>query len=279
MEPLIEISRNKWSQLQALYRNDWPWGIEGFRLLDIHIQYPDMNQAFNFKVYCPGGDLHNGMVAISDMEHYYQVYVYPVTRNITNIEHALTNTNIINWNRTICIPSVNSETLVCLKIICQRLSLQLSEEVVCKHLLKKESKPFEILNHPLNTYVAPLKPEYLDLIDRTWTYYTPNNSRRFFEILMRNGLSYVLYSTDNHKPLAWIFIGEAGAFTHLYCVATQRGKGYAEYITKIATNDLLRQGKDVLAYTLKENVRPQNLFRKLGFDFLDNVIYVDIQRI
>ncbi|RVE47733.1 hypothetical protein evm_007622 [Chilo suppressalis] len=278
MEPLIMMPRNDWPKLQDLYRNYWPQGAEGYRLLDIQIQYPDMNRAFNFNVYCPDGNVNNGMVAISDKEHFYQLYIYPISEDTSAIENALINSKVIDWNRNVCAPSVSTEALVCLKRVAKSLMLQITENKVCKHLLNRDSKREDIADAPPNTYVAPLKPEHLDLIDRTWTFYTPDHSKQFFEVLTRNGLSYVLYSKLDHEPLAWIFIDEAGAFTHLYCLETHRRKGYAEYITKIATYDLLKQGKDILAYTLQDNVRPQKLFNKLGFDFLGTVTWMFLNK-
>lgn len=131
---------------------------------------------------------------------------------------------------------------------------------------------------PENTYVGPLQPEHLNLVNETWTFYT-DHSYHLFETLMKNGLTYVLYSSKDHSPLSWITVDEAGAFTHLYCIEAHRGKGYAEYITKVAINDLLKQGKDVLAYTLEDNIKPQKLFNKLGFNYVGYAWWVFLTKI
>jgi ribosomal protein S18 acetylase RimI-like enzyme len=95
---------------------------------------------------------------------------------------------------------------------------------------------------------------------------------------MENDLTHVLYSSETNEPLAWIFHDEAGSFTHLYCLEDHRKKGYAEYVTIVATNAFLEKGKNVLAYTLEGNVKAQKLFDKLGFDFIEHVWWIELKK-
>lgn len=95
---------------------------------------------------------------------------------------------------------------------------------------------------------------------------------------MENELTYVLYSYEN-EPLAWIVVDEFGALSRLFCVKEQRGKGYGEFITKYAVNELLKKGKVVLGYTVDGNVRAENLFRKLNFVNVGTVHWVKVNNI
>lgn len=65
MDSLIEIDRSKWPELRDLYKQDWPKNAVAFCILDTKISYPDLAETFNFKVYCPDGDIRNGMIATS----------------------------------------------------------------------------------------------------------------------------------------------------------------------------------------------------------------------
>lgn len=91
-------------------------------------------------------------------------------------------------------------------------------------------------------------------------------------------MTYVLYSGDD-KPMSWITVSEAGAFTHLYCLEPFRRRGYAELITKFACNDLLRKGRHVITYTVEENVKSRNLFDKLGFMVIGHDYWVHVENV
>ncbi|XP_028173078.1 glycine N-acyltransferase-like protein 3 [Ostrinia furnacalis] len=276
MDSLLEVPNSELPKLRDLFRTHWPHGVEGFCLLNANILYPALTEFFSFKFYCPGGKIANGLVAISDKE-YYQVYICPVTEDVSIMENALYKTSVIDWNRVVTVPSASANVVAALKRLCSRLDLKIIyENRCCKHLLDRDNKPFD-LSDPVNTYVGPMKREHLKLVNETWTFYS-DRSYSLFETLMNNGLTYMLYSSEDHSPLSWITVDEAGAFTHLYCLDAYRRKGYAEYITKVTVNDLLQQGKDVLAYTLEDNVKPQKLFEKLGFDFLGYVWWIRLTK-
>ncbi|KAL4712604.1 hypothetical protein ACJJTC_007199 [Scirpophaga incertulas] len=268
MGTLQEIPRSDWAELRDLYKKDWPRCVEGYCLLDTQISYPALAEVFNFKVYCPGGKMSNGFIGIIDFEKkYQQMHVCPLD-DITPIEDALTHTDVIDWDRVVNVPSVNSEIKACVERFCKRANLKvIYDNKVHKYLLDKGFPVFDIdEKSPNNVCVGPVKPEFLDLVDCAWTFHDPEYTRRLFETFTKNGMSYVLYSTETNEPLSWIFHDEAGSFTHLYCVEEYRRNGYAEYITKIATNSLLKQGKYVLTHTLEKNKPAADLFTKLGFE-------------
>lgn len=83
---------------------------------------------------------------------------------------------------------------------------------------------------------------------------------------MNNDYTYVLYSLENNEPMAWVTVNEAGALSHLFCLEPYRRKGYGELITKYACNDILKKGRDVIAYTVENNNNSQKLLLKLGFE-------------
>lgn len=73
METLIEVDKSKWPELRNLYLHDWPKNAVAFCVLDTNISYPDLCDIFNFKVYCPEGNLNNGMVGTSDVSISFKV--------------------------------------------------------------------------------------------------------------------------------------------------------------------------------------------------------------
>ncbi|KAI5636092.1 FR47-like protein domain-containing protein [Phthorimaea operculella] len=321
MEPLIEIPREKWADLRDLYLTNWPEGAEAYILLNIQIANPTLSQEFDFHVYCPDGELANGMVATFEKADYYQVIIQPIGDNIAKIEEALLTTSIVNWNRFLMVPYANATAVDCLERIKHKLGLNLmynGESKAYKHFLDKGSKLYDF-ELPPNTYIGPLRPEHIDIVDKTWTYKS-KNSHTYFESLMKCSLSYVLYSRsekgnsgkrkedDNldeetkeknsgganagqelnekqsdvkhlDEPAAWLSVGESGTLSHLYCSEKHRRKGYSEILTKYVVNELLSKGHDAIAYTLEDNTNPKKLFSKLGFKDLGYNQYVMVNKI
>ncbi|XP_026492463.2 uncharacterized protein LOC113398095 [Vanessa tameamea] len=261
MEILVEIDKKKWPELRDLYRNNWPKNAVAYCILDTHISYPKLSKIFNFKVYCPHGDLLNGMVAIIEQDDYI-IMIHPVD-DIKKLEEALATTRLIKWNKQFIVPSASSEVEDCMKRI-EPIGKRVKGEKALKHILSRDNPKFENLTLPPNTYIGPLKTEHIKFIDKKWTY-THETTYKFFEVLMNNDLTYALYSTDDCL-LAWVVIDTSGSLTHLYCVDGHRRKGYAEFLLKYVINEQLSKGKDTLAYTLENNLKANRLFDKLKFE-------------
>ncbi|CAH2089358.1 unnamed protein product [Euphydryas editha] len=261
MEPLVEILRSRWLELRDLYRSNWPRNSVAYCILDTQISYPDLSETFGFKVYCPYGDIHHGMIGIFDKKNCYDIMIHPV-HDINKIEEALATTKVINFTRFSMISSACPEVEECLKRV--KNVQRMKGKKAIAHLLNRNSPKFENLSTPPNTYVAQIKPEHIKFIDEKWTYHG-KYSYKMFEALVKYELTYVLYSKED-QPLAWVTVNTAGALSHLYCLETQRRKGYAEFILKYALNDQLSKGKDTLAYTVEDNFKAQNLFDKLKFE-------------
>ncbi|XP_045452326.1 uncharacterized protein LOC123661408 [Melitaea cinxia] len=260
MEPLVEVPRSRWLELRDLYKINWPKNSIAYIILDTQISYPDLSEKFNFKVYCPYGDIHNGMVAIFDKTNFYDIMIHPVD-NINKLEEALATTKVVNFTGFSMISSASLEVEECLKRV--KNFNNMKGEKAITHLLNRDSPKFENLSIPPNTYIGQIKPEHIKFIDEKWTYHG-KHTYKMFEALTEHELTYVLYSKED-QPLAWVTVNIVGALNHLYCIESQRRKGYAEFILKYAINDQLRKGKDTLAYTIENNFKAQNLFDKLKF--------------
>lgn len=87
---------------------------------------------------------------------------------------------------------------------------------------------------------------------------------------------YALYK--NSDIIAWLFINECGALTHLYVIDEERNKGYALLLMKLVSNNLLKDNRDVLVYCLQENTKSYNLIKKLGFKLVDEVNWMFLKK-
>ncbi|XP_072942721.1 glycine N-acyltransferase-like protein 3 [Epargyreus clarus] len=263
---LVEISRNKWPELRDLYKTVWPRGAAAYCALDTQIANPAISDITNFKVYCPDGDISNGMVAICDSFGYYQLLIHQIN-DIAKIEEALEKTNVVDWNRSVVVPSAHPEVVECLERLQKRLGICKTYTKACKYVLDNTKPLYDLSIHPPESYVGPLKPKHIPLIDKTWSYHS-GTTHLFFEVLMNNGMTYVLYSDKDDKPMSWISVDMHGALAHLFTLEEYRKRGYGEFLIKYVANDLRRKGRIVLAYTIYGNEAPKKLFLKLGFDII-----------
>ncbi|CAH0401339.1 unnamed protein product [Chilo suppressalis] len=108
MDILVELSIDKWPELQKRVKEKWPLNVAGFYTLDLNMNYPNVRDAFNYKVYCPYGDIDKGFIAISDKDANVDFVLFATTEDTIGLEDALVNTKLINWNDKICVDLVTS---------------------------------------------------------------------------------------------------------------------------------------------------------------------------
>lgn len=78
-EPLQLLPIEKWSVLEDIFKADWPRSISGFMVLERQKYLLERGFDYGFKVYCPFGNVNNGMVALNVKVYFYLLllnYVY-----------------------------------------------------------------------------------------------------------------------------------------------------------------------------------------------------------
>ncbi|KOB68836.1 Glycine N-acyltransferase [Operophtera brumata] len=188
MDILEEIPFEKWPYLQEKLLVNWPRNFAGYHALEKSRQHPELRDSFQFKVYCPYGDVDNGL--------------------------------------------------------------------------------------PDATYLAQLKPTDIQRVGETW-FGDYANSYTYFSNLVT--FSYGLYSRSSDELLAWVFTNEQDLIRHLYCEKNHRKKGYGEYLLKYIINDQLRQGKDLCCFVSGSNEPSLRLFKKHGFQVVDDFHYATVK--
>lgn len=67
-DPLVFLPVEKWSELKSVFKSDWPRSICGLLLLEAQeslLKSMASRVDYGFKVYCPYGNVNNGMVALN----------------------------------------------------------------------------------------------------------------------------------------------------------------------------------------------------------------------
>ncbi|RVE47732.1 hypothetical protein evm_007621 [Chilo suppressalis] len=281
MDILVELSIDKWPELQKRVKEKWPLNVAGFYTLDLNMNYPNVRDAFNYKVYCPYGDIDKGFIAISDKDANVDFVLFATTEDTIGLEDALVNTKLINWNDKICVDLVTSSTLNILERVIDRVGFKSARFSSRLHtfFLDKNTEAFDMSEFPSNVYAAPVISNRVQIqrIDSTWPY-KHSASDLYFTTLALSDLGYGLYLHGTENLIAWVFINEHSFLCHLYCEEEYRGRGYAEWLMKYVINDQLGKGKDLYTYVENYNAKSSRLFDKLGFDNIDQGAYMLLQK-
>lgn len=272
MDSLVPLLRKSWPQLREEFKKNWPFGVPGYYLLDIQLAYPSLADSCNLKIFCPYGVMSHGFVASNVKDGINEVIILPTSDNANEMIEALATTKLIDWSQELLLPFADTAVVKIISKVLPRVGAKIKLEVpTIKHFLPKTSPLYE-LKAPPGTYMGPLKYEHIDQVDRAWPH-RHATSTWFFKLLIDNGLTYGLFSSEDHGLLAWVTISEAGFLTHLYSEERHRKKGYAEFVVKYVSNEFLKEGKDVFCYILEENVKSINLFKKLCYEVIGRGVW------
>ncbi|XP_030030585.2 uncharacterized protein LOC115447581 [Manduca sexta] len=269
-DPLQLLPVEKWSELQRVFKSDWPRGMPAYYTLETQKRWLEQGFYYGFKVYCPYGDLWNGMVGINEKEGLYEIMILCPRDDTEKLGEALKRTKIINWNRTILVPFAPDHVVTCVNGVIGDFGVKITTTIPSLfHYLDKTKPKFDVSIPPAITFDY-LKEDHIELINSKWPHRYPGSEWYFNQLIVsKNG--YGLYQNDN--LVAWIFINEMGALGHLFVLEDFRKKGFAELILKLLCNIMLEDGKDAFVFCVEGNKGACNLYKKLGFTLSQSVTW------
>ncbi|XP_049876671.1 uncharacterized protein LOC126374206 [Pectinophora gossypiella] len=269
-DSLVRLSVEKWSNLQEAFMTDWPRGISGYTILDTQRRWLKEGFDYGFKVFCPFGDLWSGMVAINEKDAFYEIVIQCPRNDTSKLEEALKTTNVIDWQRNIIIPFAPSHIIESVKKIAEDVNVDI--ELILpsnSFILDKQSPQFDV-SLPSSITFGLLTPKHVELVDSTWPHRYPG-STWYFQLLVKTRSGFGLFKDQD--LVSWVFINEAGTLGHMYTLEDHRRKSYGELLLKLVSNVLLKEWKDVFAFSVKGNESACNLYRKVGFKNFDGVAW------
>ncbi|XP_072942579.1 uncharacterized protein [Epargyreus clarus] len=264
-EPLQLLPVEKWSELEDVFKADWPRSISGFMVLEREKFLMQRGFDYGFKVYCPFGNVNNGMVALNVKYKCYEIIVQCASDDTGKLEDALTTTNIIDWTRQIDVPFAPKHVVACIKRVIHYKRLVILYIIPSiAYVLDKTSPLFDV-TLPQGLSFDLLSLEYVNLVASTWPHRYPDCDF-LFEILIKAKLGYGLFR--NGKLISWVLIRESGSLLHLYTLQEERRKGYGELILKMISDILIKDDKYVVAFCAVGNDNAAKLYLKLNFQAL-----------
>ncbi|KAF9424730.1 hypothetical protein HW555_000031 [Spodoptera exigua] len=275
-EPLQYFPPEKWGDLQSVFRKDWTRGVSAYAVLDTQRRWLAKGMDSNLKIYCPYGNIHNGMVAFNEKDLYYEIIIQCPSDDTSNLATALRTTKLIDWNKSVKVPFATRNVIDALNEIMDDVNVEVEEVFPYDTYILDTNKLYKDIRLPDGVIFKHLTTEHVNLIDSTWPYRYPS-SDAYFEFLIKLKYGYGLYM--NNSLITWVLVSEAGTLLHLYTVEEHRRKGYAEVLLKLVSNALLADGRVVIAYCVPDNHNASKLYVKSErWDELLNVFRKDWPR-
>ncbi|XP_013137320.1 PREDICTED: uncharacterized protein LOC106102405 [Papilio polytes] len=267
-DPLVYLPVERWGELKAVFKSDWPRSISGFTILE-NIEYIlQQGIDYGFKVYCPYGEPTNGMVAFNRKKTFNEIVIQTPNDDTSKLEEALKTSKLIDWTRQIEIPFAPKHVMDCVRRINLEKKMKTDITRTETFVLDKDTPLFEDIRLPDGFTFKQLTLDYMDLVDSTWPH-RYDGSDWYFDLLTRANLGYGLFKEND--LIAWVFIKEMGALGHLYTLEEHRQKGYGEIVLKLMSNILLEQKRYVVAFCVEGNKSAYKLYKKLGFEITDEI--------
>uniref|UniRef100_A0A2H1VJT3 SFRICE_001209 n=1 Tax=Spodoptera frugiperda TaxID=7108 RepID=A0A2H1VJT3_SPOFR len=270
-EPLQYLPVERWGELQRVFRKDWTRGVSGYAVLDTQRRWLANGMETNLKIYCPYGDMQNGMVAFNEKDSYYEIIIQCPSDDTSKLATALRTTKLIDWKKSVKVPFAPRNVVNLLYEIMDDVKIEVEEVFPYDTHILDTTELYKDVRLPDGVTFKHLTTEHLNLIDSTWPYNYPS-SDTYFEFLINLKYGYGLYL--NNDLISWVLISEAGTLLHLYTVEEHRRKGYAEVLLKMVSNDLLKDGRVVIAYCVPDNYNASKLYIKAGFVPAEDVTWI-----
>eukprot|EP00455_Lapot_gusevi_P007552 TRINITY_DN13218_c0_g1_i3.p1 TRINITY_DN13218_c0_g1~~TRINITY_DN13218_c0_g1_i3.p1 ORF type:complete len:286 (+),score=43.67 TRINITY_DN13218_c0_g1_i3:88-945(+) len=134
------------------------------------------------------------------------------------------------------------------------------------------SEEFKVDN---DVKVESIRLSDADYVISFWPYaheMTVDTFRQILQILP----SFAIYIDE--KPVCWMAVLDYGSLSMLHTLEEYRGRGYAERVVRAACSTLPAAGMLPFCYTLQENVKSNNLFRKVGFEVVEHVSWMHLTK-
>lgn len=275
IEPLIYIKTENWKDLQRTFTKDWPTNIPGYYILEVQRQWIKLGLDYGFKVYCPYGDVENGMVAVNNKAGFNEIVIQCGNEDTSKLEEALVTTKMIDWSKKVTVPYAPLHVVSCVKRALSRIGTECRGINQCNSfIIKKGSTPFEDICLPSNVKFENLQEKDVETIDAAWPY-RYSTSQWYFRKLISVGTGYGIF--ENNELAAWVLVNEGGSLCNLFTLDNYRRKGYAEILLRKVTNILLEYDKDIFVFCIHGNVGGCNLYRKLKFEEFGDVAWCFIK--
>ncbi|KAG8228206.1 hypothetical protein J437_LFUL004331 [Ladona fulva] len=220
----------------------------------------------------------NGLLIATIKGGYRRASIYSSINDYSGIEVALRDERIINFSKgAVLFCAVKMDCYEVLENICPSLGKSIIHHypgIFDLFWLRAEVAKSINVECPEDMYFSKLEEVHTDIVNSTWQY----GSSETFEMvndLIKFMDTVGLYTKKDSQLVAWVLNTNYG-IGMLYTIEGHRKKGYGTLVLKKLAKILGQSGRNSTLVTLQENLAAKAVFSKIGFEFIEPVMYREI---
>ncbi|KAH8283185.1 hypothetical protein KR054_012648 [Drosophila jambulina] len=268
---LVAIDLPVLQQFQVLFKQNWPKYCQEYYCLDNFMEFlkkqPEIKHLQLYTLDTKQAR-DEGLFVIVDR---YQLFAGSLNNTNGLLEKAL---DLLDWSRGLKCSSIPSRHIEALdKVVkAKKLSLVFRDSTDLFYMKAEEALQLRV-EPPPGFVLRSLSVEDAPLVDEEW----PNHhlgSLYFIERQIRLCLSVGLYKVETQELVAWCIRLQGGYLGALQVKDSYKRRGFGSLVTREISYRLAAQGHDVMALVGPSNAPSAGMFRKLGFQAIDQCLWL-----
>lgn len=267
-DSLVEIPVKEWPKLRDLYV-DRKLETNSFNMIQNFINWLEQDPSLKdfVKCYSLNGDWSDGTFLLQDHETYVMVNTIKGChqRVLASLKCLNKTPNLLIFP---CPPKLKptfEEYLIGLGI--EKESYERTNTILY-HLEQEKAFEFNI-EPPEGLTLSPLRNEDTETINNLWPHSRPG-SNEFIERLIRLSLNVGVYDEKNNL-VGWCLTLTVGALGLLQVQESHKRMGLGSLLVKAMAKMNAEKGIDILAPVVEDNAASRGMFKKLGFQEIDKI--------
>ncbi|XP_075154017.1 uncharacterized protein LOC142227386 [Haematobia irritans] len=264
---LVEIPFDKWPQLRDLYEQHKNLA-SSYNTLQIFIDWVSQDPTLPLKIYAANAEWETNGTYVADIQTANQLFCNTLKDDFTELVNALNcfdNSKLVGGFPERLMSAVEKHFLDSGLTKDQFMS----SGTVWQHISREEALKFNT-QLPENITTKQLDESHAEQVNRVWPHRT-DGSVKFVQHLIKFNKSVGLFEDD--QLVAWCLILPIGSLGLLQVEETHKRKGLGALAVKLMSKYLAEKGIEVTAPVVFANTPSRSMFKKLGFNIIDNVYW------
>ncbi|XP_020799211.1 uncharacterized protein LOC110177035 [Drosophila serrata] len=258
-------------RFQELFKQNWPKYCQEYYCLDNFIEFlkkqPEIKHLQLYTLSTKQAR-DEGLFVIVDR---YQLFAGSLNNTNGLLEKAL---DLVDWSKGLKCSSIPSRHIEALDkvVAAKKLDLVFRDPTDLFYMKAEEALQLKV-ETPSGFVLRSLRVEDAPLVNEEW----PNHhlgSLYFIERQIRMCVSVGLYNVETQELVAWCIRLQGGYLGALQVKDSHKRRGFGSLVTREISYRLAAQGHDVMALVGHTNTASAGMFRKLGFQVIDQCLWL-----
>ncbi|KAG5668947.1 hypothetical protein PVAND_016853 [Polypedilum vanderplanki] len=256
------------------YRVDWPKHVAVFNLLDNFIErfekHPEQREIQ--KIFSIDGDISDSTIIV--IVNNRDILIDTLDPEFKLLKIGIRLINFDAFKKFMGAKIIYREIIM--EMIEERnLKLVSEDKTIMVHMPKDDALKLEI-NPPYDFEIKNLSLDDAEKINSVWAFASPG-SLNFIRYVIKFNASIGIYKKSTKTLIAWCLEYDHHCLLALQVDANHLRKGFGILAAKALTKKLAEEKKvDVVTTIVCENYKSKNLFDKIGFNQIDNNLWIGV---